>query len=200
MRRSVKSRAEEQFASTQKKDKQALKDKEKARQEVAEHVAMLRGLRLAKEAADKEAAEAAATAKVTAKTDKGNSDPDAPGSPLLTAPAARAAQRPTSNNRIRRPPDNRAEPEEPIDLRHGSLGDNERSRFRYRHRRGQQTWRKPIPNFRRLRSASEQEANLATPVAQCPEIARTGPKTCEKTNHRALCSAIRYYVTPHCTE
>ena len=70
MRRSVKSRAEEQFASTQKKDKQALKDKEKARQEVAEHVAMLRGLRLAKEAADKEAAEAAATAKVTAKTKK----------------------------------------------------------------------------------------------------------------------------------
>ena len=74
MRRSVKSRAEEQFASTQKKDKQALKDKEKARQEVAEHVAMLRGLRLAKEAADKEAADkeaaAAATKKVAAKTKK----------------------------------------------------------------------------------------------------------------------------------
>ncbi len=56
MRKSVKSRAEEQFAATQKKDKQALKEKEKARQEMAEHVARLRALRLAKEAADKEAA------------------------------------------------------------------------------------------------------------------------------------------------
>ena len=71
MRRSVKSRAEEQFAATQKKDKQALKEKEKARLEVAEHVAKLRGLRLAKEAADKEAAAAAATVKkVVAKTKK----------------------------------------------------------------------------------------------------------------------------------
>ena len=70
MRRSAKSRAEEQFAATQKKAKQALKEKEKARQEVAEHVAMLRGLRLDKEAADKEAAEAAATAKSVAKTKK----------------------------------------------------------------------------------------------------------------------------------
>ncbi len=44
--------AEEQFAATQKKDKRALKEKEKARQETAEHVASLRALRLAKEAAD----------------------------------------------------------------------------------------------------------------------------------------------------
>ncbi len=57
MLKSVKSRAEEQFAATQKKDKQALTEKEKARQERAEHVAKLRALRLAKEAADKEAAE-----------------------------------------------------------------------------------------------------------------------------------------------
>ncbi len=56
MYQSVKSRAEEQFAATQKKDKPALKEKEKARQERAEHVARLRALRLAKEAADKEAA------------------------------------------------------------------------------------------------------------------------------------------------
>ncbi len=56
MLKSRKSRAEEQFAATQKKDKQALKEKEKARQENAEHVAKLRALRLAKEAADKEAA------------------------------------------------------------------------------------------------------------------------------------------------
>ncbi len=53
-------RAEEQFTATQKKDKQALKEKEKARQEEAEHVAHLRALRLAKEAADKKAAEKAA--------------------------------------------------------------------------------------------------------------------------------------------
>ncbi len=56
MLKSVKSRAEEQFAATQKKDKQARKEKEKARQERAEHVARLRALRLAKEAADKKAA------------------------------------------------------------------------------------------------------------------------------------------------
>ncbi len=52
MSKSVKLRAEEQFAATQKKDKQAPKEKEKARQERAEHVASLRALRLAKDAAD----------------------------------------------------------------------------------------------------------------------------------------------------
>ncbi len=56
MYQSVKSRAEEQFAATQKKNKPALNEKEKARQERAEHVASLRALRLAKEAVDKEAA------------------------------------------------------------------------------------------------------------------------------------------------
>jgi predicted negative regulator of RcsB-dependent stress response len=60
MLKSARSRAEEQFTATQKKDKQALKEKEKARQEEAEHVAHLRALRLAKEAADKKAAEKAA--------------------------------------------------------------------------------------------------------------------------------------------
>ena len=49
--------AEEQFAATQKKDKRALNEKEKARQEIAEHVASLRALRLAKETADKKATE-----------------------------------------------------------------------------------------------------------------------------------------------
>ncbi len=56
MSTSARSRAEEQFAATQKKAKQALNEKEKARQERAEHVASLRALRLAKEVADKEAA------------------------------------------------------------------------------------------------------------------------------------------------
>ena len=59
MYKSVKSMAEEQFAAIQKKAKQTLTEKEKARQERAEHVAKLRALRLAKEAADKEAAEEA---------------------------------------------------------------------------------------------------------------------------------------------
>ena len=68
MLKSVKSRAEEQFAATQKKDKQALKDMEKARQERAEKVERLRALRLAKEAADKKAdAEKAATKNSAAK-------------------------------------------------------------------------------------------------------------------------------------
>jgi hypothetical protein len=57
MSKSARSRAEEQFTATQKKDKQALKEKDKARQEREEHVASLRALRLAKEAADKKAAE-----------------------------------------------------------------------------------------------------------------------------------------------
>ena len=56
MLKSVKTKAEEQFAATQKKDKKVLKEKEKALQERAEHVARLRALRLAKEAADKKAA------------------------------------------------------------------------------------------------------------------------------------------------
>ncbi len=56
MSKSVKSKAEEQFAAIQKKDKPAPKEKNKAQQERAEHVASLRDLRLAKEAADKEAA------------------------------------------------------------------------------------------------------------------------------------------------
>ncbi len=51
---SVKSRAEEQFAATQKKDEQALKEKDDAWQQRMKHSAKLRTLRLAKEAADKE--------------------------------------------------------------------------------------------------------------------------------------------------
>ena len=57
MDKSIKSRAEEQFAATQKKDKRVLNEKEIAWQERAEKVARLRALRLGKEAADKEAAE-----------------------------------------------------------------------------------------------------------------------------------------------
>ncbi len=53
MSKSVKSKAEEQFAAIQKKDRQNLNKKENAQQKRAEHVASLRDLRLAKEAADK---------------------------------------------------------------------------------------------------------------------------------------------------
>lgn len=67
MSKSVKSRAEELFAATQKKDKVILKEKEKAQQDKADHVANLRALRLAKEAADKKAAEDAAARKLAAK-------------------------------------------------------------------------------------------------------------------------------------
>jgi len=67
MLKSARSRAEEQFTATQKKDRQALKEKEKARQKEAEHVASLRALRLAKEAADKKAAEKAVAEKAAAK-------------------------------------------------------------------------------------------------------------------------------------
>ncbi len=54
MMMTMKSRAEEKFAATQKNDKQALTEREKAWQQRMEHTARLRALRLAKEAADKE--------------------------------------------------------------------------------------------------------------------------------------------------
>lgn len=57
MLRSVKSRAEEQFAAALKKVKPAQNEKETARQKSAEHMAGLRALRLAKEVSDKNAAE-----------------------------------------------------------------------------------------------------------------------------------------------
>ena len=57
MAKSVRSRADEQFAATQKKAKQFVKDKDKAWQELTDRVAKQKALRLAKEAADQEAAE-----------------------------------------------------------------------------------------------------------------------------------------------
>jgi hypothetical protein len=72
MMKLVKSRAEEQFAATQKKDNLARKDKDKASQERAKHVASLKALRLAKEADDKIAAE-----KATAKNKKPSRKPQA---------------------------------------------------------------------------------------------------------------------------
>jgi hypothetical protein len=81
MLKSVKSRAEEQFATIQKKDKQALKEREKARQERADHVASLRALRLAKEAADKKAAEKIAAEKAIAKNKKPARSPSSQPTP-----------------------------------------------------------------------------------------------------------------------
>ncbi len=56
----AKSRAEQLFTATQNKDKEVLRDKDIAKQEIAEKTARLKALRLAKEAADKHAAETAA--------------------------------------------------------------------------------------------------------------------------------------------
>ncbi len=77
MLQSVKSRAEEQFAATQKKDKQALNERDAARRAEAEHMASLRALRLAKEAADKKVAEEAAIEKAAAKKKKASRLPQA---------------------------------------------------------------------------------------------------------------------------
>jgi hypothetical protein len=55
MQKSARARAEEQFAATQKKAKQALNEKEKARREITDRMARQRALRLAKEASDKDA-------------------------------------------------------------------------------------------------------------------------------------------------
>lgn len=57
MSKSARSRAEAQFAATQKKDDKILQEKEEARQKEADQTARLRALRLAKEAADREAAD-----------------------------------------------------------------------------------------------------------------------------------------------
>ena len=54
--KSVKLRAEEQFAAIQKKAKQDLDERDEALQRSREHMAHLRALRLAKEKADKESA------------------------------------------------------------------------------------------------------------------------------------------------
>ncbi len=73
----VKSRAEEQFAASQKKDNQARKEKDKASQERAEHVASLKALRFAKDAANKKAAEQEAAEKAAAKNKKPSRLPQA---------------------------------------------------------------------------------------------------------------------------
>lgn len=60
MSKSAKTKAEKMFAATQDKDNWVAREKEKRQQDRADHQATLRGLRLAKEAADKKAAEKAA--------------------------------------------------------------------------------------------------------------------------------------------
>ncbi|GAB4352072.1 MAG: hypothetical protein Kow00114_00480 [Kiloniellaceae bacterium] len=56
MWKSSKSRAEQQFSASQKKDDTLIKQKEKAQRERDERMARLRDLRLAKEAAERDAA------------------------------------------------------------------------------------------------------------------------------------------------
>lgn len=70
MSKSAKSTAEEKFAAIQKKAKQVLNEKDKARLENAEKVANLRALRLAKEAADELAADEDEAEKAVAKNKK----------------------------------------------------------------------------------------------------------------------------------
>ncbi len=77
MQNSVRSKAEEKFAAVLKKEKQAITDREKARRKEAEHVVKLRALRLAKEATDREVADAANAAKKTTKTKKASPSPRA---------------------------------------------------------------------------------------------------------------------------
>lgn len=77
MRKSSRLSAEEQFTATQKKTNLALEEKEKGRREMAEKVARLRALRLAKELADKEAAEVAAAEKATTKSKKSSRSTEA---------------------------------------------------------------------------------------------------------------------------
>jgi hypothetical protein len=77
MRKSARLRAEEQFTAIQKKAKQALSEKEKMRQEIAERMAKQRALRLAREAAYKEAAEKVDAQKVDAEKAAAKNDKSA---------------------------------------------------------------------------------------------------------------------------
>ena len=65
--KSAKSRAEELFSHARKDSDQALVEKEKVQKDKADHIANLRALRLAKEAADKESAAETAARKLAAK-------------------------------------------------------------------------------------------------------------------------------------
>ncbi len=66
MAKSVRMTAEEQFAKLRQKEKEALKEREAVERAKSEKVAKLRGLRLAKEAADKVDADRVAAEKAAA--------------------------------------------------------------------------------------------------------------------------------------
>ena len=66
MAKSVRMTAEEQFAKLRQKEKEALKEREAVERAKSEKVAKLRGLRLAKEAADKIVADQVAADKAAA--------------------------------------------------------------------------------------------------------------------------------------
>jgi hypothetical protein len=66
----TRARAEEQFAAIQRQAKRAQTEHEIAQQERAEHIARLRALRLAKEAADRDRARSASAAKTAAEEKK----------------------------------------------------------------------------------------------------------------------------------
>jgi len=67
---STKSKAEEQYAATQKKNKQALMHKEEVQLASDQKMVKLRALRLAKEAEDKKISKKEATQKEAAKSKK----------------------------------------------------------------------------------------------------------------------------------
>ena len=64
----ARSRAEEQFAATQRHRKNVKSEAEQLQQERADKTARLRSLRLEKEAAEREAADARAAAKASGRT------------------------------------------------------------------------------------------------------------------------------------
>ncbi len=66
MAKSVRMTAEEQFAKLRQKEKEALKEREAVERAKSEKVAKLRGLRLAKEAADKVVSDRVAAEKAAA--------------------------------------------------------------------------------------------------------------------------------------
>ena len=57
MKKSIKSKAEQQFAAAEKKTKNILQARDKSQQDLKERMAKQRSLRLAKEQADKDAVE-----------------------------------------------------------------------------------------------------------------------------------------------
>jgi hypothetical protein len=88
MNRAVRSKAEERFEALKKKDKQFLTDKMKAEKKISDRIETQRAARLARDAAEAEAAEAEAAVKEAEKAAKSAKKAKKPAAKKKSAAAA----------------------------------------------------------------------------------------------------------------